>query len=91
MNWIRRQIALKLKFIVCLILVFCAALLGGCAGTRSVTIHNRQISDIRMFNVQDGWAEAYGPGGCRILKTSDGARHWKNVTPCPFPYDVWSC
>ncbi len=72
-------------------LLLSTALFAGCASTHSVVMPNCQINDIHMLNARDGWAEAYGPGGYLILKTTDGARDWKNVSPRPFPYNLWTC
>jgi len=48
-----------------------------------------------MLNTRDGWAQAYGPDGSLILRTTDGGQHWKNVTPSVVPpqfqYNIETC
>jgi photosystem II stability/assembly factor-like uncharacterized protein len=86
---------MKFETIFCFLLVLGAAFFAGCASTHPVVMPNCQINDIHMFNGRDGWAEAYSPSGYLILKTTDGARDWKNVTPSVtplrFPYNIETC
>src|ERR1700722_16796496 len=54
-----------------------------------------QICHIKMFNTRDGWAEANDHGRYRMLRTTDGAQTWLDVTPhvnkLLYPYDFWTC
>lgn len=86
---------MKFETIFCFMLLVGTALFAGCASSHSVVTPSCQINDIRMFNRRDGWAEAYSPSGYLVLKTTDGGREWKNVTPSvmpfQFPFNIETC
>jgi photosystem II stability/assembly factor-like uncharacterized protein len=86
---------MRYRFLFCCLFAVGAALFDGCASTHLAAMPNCQINDIHMFNAHDGWAEAYSPNGYLILKTTDGGRDWKNVTPSilplQFPYNIETC
>lgn len=86
---------MKLMLMFSLALVLCAGLLAGCASARHPVVEtvsgtNRYLR-IHMFDRRQGWAETHGPEGFRVLRTTDGAETWQEVTPKPFPFEAWEC
>ena len=46
------------------------------------------ISDIHMVDTHDGWAWSRGPESQRLLRTTDGAQTWTDVSPGPYGYAI---
>lgn len=49
------------------------------------------IEESHMITGRDGWAETEDTNGYHILRTTDGARSWTNVTPPSLPGRIWDC
>lgn len=83
------------KLLFCFTLVLSGSLFGGCVSAHrpavTVVTETDHYISIHMLDTRNGWAQADGPEGFRVLRTTDGARTWKDVTPCPFSYDAWEC
>ena len=47
--------------------------------------------NLHMLDAKNGWVETSSARGIQILRTTDGARTWKDVTPGQFPHDASEC
>ena len=77
---IRSRLVIR-KSCTALLLAVASLIVGLCLNPVHADTEYRAIYWFYMVDAKTGWALTHGENGDSLLRTTDGAIHWKDVTP----------